>query len=170
VRRAGLFSGALLLAGIAAGVLLVVTEFSKIAYVTTITASCSDFADPHLRDTCLTVGHESHHWAIGLLGIFVILMAFGAAVGRSRPAAMALLVAGLISLGITLLHDLPLTAKKGEVGIAFAEGKAHKGTGFWLELVGGALGLGAGGVMLTRLQRGLNSSNDEGPEAEPASS
>lgn len=167
--RAGLGSGLLLAVGFAAGVLMIVTEFSKLAYVTTITASCSDFADPHLRDSCLTVGHESHHWAIGLLGIFVILMAFGAAIGRSRPAAVALIVAAVISLGITLLHDLPQTGKKGAVGIAFAEGKAHKGTGFWLELVGGALGLVAGGVMLARLQGARNSSNDGEAEAEPAS-
>ena len=151
--RAGLVPGLLLAAGFAAGVLLIVTEFSRIAYVTTITASCSDFADAHLRDTCLTTGHESHSWGIGLLGLFVILMAFGAAVGRSRPAALALLAAGALALGIALLHDLPKTGKKGAVGVAFAEGKAHKGTGFWLELVGGGLALVVGGGSLLLLER-----------------
>ena len=170
MRAAGLPASLLLLLGIAAGVLMMVTETQHIAYVTTITASCSDFADPHLRDSCLTVGHESHHWALAILGGFTILMAFGAAVGRSRPAAVALIAASLIVLGIALLHDLPQTGKKGAVGIAFAEGKAHKGVGFWLELVGGGLGLVAGGVMLARLQGArANGSNEEGPEAEPAS-
>ena len=130
--------------GLAAGVLLIVTEFSRISYVTTITASCDDFADPKLRDSCLTVGHESHHWALALLGLFVILMAFGAAAGGSRPAAVALIVAGAAGLAITLLHDLPKTDDKGAVGVAFAAGEAHKGTGFWLELVGSSLALAAG--------------------------
>ena len=136
--------------GFAAGVLLIVTEFSRISYVTTITASCSDFADAEVRDSCLTVGHESHHWALALLGLFVILMAFGAAAGGSRPAAVALMVAGAIGLGITLLHDLPRTDDKGAVGVAFAEGKAHKGTGFWLELVGSSLALACGAVATWR--------------------
>jgi hypothetical protein len=153
VLRAGLVPAVLLAAGFGAGVLLIVTEFSRIAYVTTITASCSDFADPHLRDTCLTTGHESHSWSLGLLGLFVILMAFGAAIGRSRPAAAALVVSGALVLGIALLHDLPQTGKEGAVGVAFAEGKAHKGTGFWLELVGGGLVLVTGGVALLTLER-----------------
>jgi hypothetical protein len=131
-------------AGLAAGVLLIVSEFSRLAYVTTITATCSDFADPQLRDSCLTVGHESHHWGFAILGLFVIIMTFGAAAGGSRPAAVALLVAGALGLGITLLHDLPKTTEKGAVGVAFAEGKAHKGTGFYLELVGSSLALACG--------------------------
>jgi hypothetical protein len=156
--------------GFVAGLLLFLSEFFAIRYVTTITASCSDFADAKLRDNCLTVGHESHHWGFALLGLFVIVMSYGVAAGGSRPAAIALLVAGVLGLAIVLLHDLPDTAKKGEVGIAFAEGKAHKGTGFWLELVGGGLGLVAGGVMLARLQGARNSGNEGGPETEPASS
>ena len=133
-------------AGFAGGVLLIASEFSRISYVTTITASCDDFADAKLRDSCLTIGHETHHWAFALLGLFVILMAFGAAAGGSRPAAVALVVAGAIGLGITLLHDLPKTDDKGAVGVAFAEGKAHKGSGFWFELVGSSLALACGAV------------------------
>jgi hypothetical protein len=137
-------------AGVVAGALLIATEFLAIRYVTTITASCSDFADPQLRDSCLTIGHESHHWGFAILGLFVILMTFGAAVGGSRPAAVALLVAGALALGITLLHDLPDTSKKGEVGVAFAQGKAHKGTGFWFELVGSSLAMAVGGFATWR--------------------
>jgi hypothetical protein len=161
--------GLLLAAGVAAGLLLIVSEFSRIAYVTTITASCSDFADPHLRDSCLTIGHESHHWGIGLLGLFVVLMAFGSAIGRSRPAALALIVAGVVSLGVTLLHDLPQTGKKGAVGIAFAEGKAHKGTGFWLELVGGVLAVGAGLGVLALMRREGSGEPQRLPETPAAS-
>ena len=130
--------------GFVAGVFLILSEFMAVRYVKTITASCSDFADAELRDSCLTVGHESHYWAFALLGLFVILMTYGVAAGGSRPAAMALLVAGAVGLAITLIHDLPDTTRKGEVGVAFAEAKAHKGTGFWFELVGSGLALGSG--------------------------
>jgi hypothetical protein len=135
---------------VVAGLLIVLSEFTHLAYVTTITASCPDFASPQVRDNCLTVGHESHHWVFALLGVFVIVMTFGAVVGGSRPAAVALLVAGALALGITLLKDLPITTKKGEVGVAFAQGKAHKGTGFWLELVGSSLTLALGGYLTWR--------------------
>jgi hypothetical protein len=136
--------------GFVAGLLLVITEFLHISYITTITASCSDFADPKVRDSCLTVGHESHHWGFVVLGLFVMVMTFGAVVGGSRPAAIALLVAGVVGLGITLLHDLPNTTKKGEIGVAFARAKAHKGAGFWVELVASALAIGAGGFIVVR--------------------
>jgi hypothetical protein len=153
VRRAGLLSGLLLVAGVAAGVLMIVTEFTHIRYVTSITASCSDFAGKSVRDGCLTIGHQSHSWSVGLLGLFAILMAFGAAVGRSRPAAVALTIAGAVVLGITLLHDLPNTRKTGQIGFAFVQARAHKGAGFWLELIGGVLALVAGLTALLRLRR-----------------
>jgi hypothetical protein len=131
-------------------VLLIVTEFATIRYVTVITATCSDFATPQLRDNCLVTGDESHYWAFALLGLFVILMTFGAIVGGSRPAAVALLVAGVAGLGITLLHDLPETSSKGQVGLDFKPAKAHKGTGFWLELVGSSLAIACGGFVTLR--------------------
>ena len=166
MRRAGLLSGLLLTAGVAAGVLMIVTEFTHIRYVTSITASCSDFAGKSVRDSCLTIGHQSHSWAVGLLGVFAMLMAFGAAVGRSRPAAVALAVAGAVVLGITLLHDLPSTGKTGQIGFAFAEAKAHKGAAFWFELIGGTLALVAGLAALVRLQRDLRRPEAEDDEQE----
>jgi hypothetical protein len=137
-------------AGFAAGLLLIVTEFARLSYVTTITASCSDFADPGLRDRCLTVGHESHHYGLAILGVFVILMTFGAAVGGSRPAAVALLVAGLLGLGITLIKDLPKTNDTGQIGRDFVRGQAHKGNGFWFELVGSSLAVACGAFLTVR--------------------
>src|SRR2546423_9507191 len=147
VIRAGGLSWVVMAAGFAAGLLLIITEFSRISYVTTITATCSDFADPGLRDSCLTVGHESHHYGFAVLGLFVILMTFGAAVGGSRPAAVALLVSGALGLGITLLHDLPNTTKTGEIGVAFPAGQGPKGNGFWFESAGRPLGVPRGGFL-----------------------
>ena len=175
--RAGGLGWVLAGIGFAAGLLLVITDFLHISYVTTITASCSDFADPKLRDSCLTIGHESHHWGFVVLGLFVMVMTFGAAVGGSRPAAVALLVAGVVGLGITLLHDLPNTTKKGEIGVAFARAKAHKGAGFWVELVASALAIGAGAFIVVRRPEPLGpklrlarGGGEAAPEAgEPAS-
>ncbi len=152
-------------AGFAAGVLLILTEFSRIRYVTTITASCSDLAQARLRDSCLVIGHESHGWGLALLGLFVILMTFGAAVGGSRPAALALLVAGAVGLGITLLHDLPDTGKTGGVGATYAGAKAHPGTGFWLELVGSSLAMACGAFATWRTPPPRRERT--GPQAKP---
>ena len=127
--------------GIAGGAAIAISDFTHLAYVKTITASCSDLATASDRGSCLTVGHESHHYAFALLGLFVIIMAFGAAVGGSRPAAVALLIAGAVGLGITLLHDLPKTSESGQVGVAFAQAKAHPGLGFWLALIGSLVAL-----------------------------
>ena len=137
-------------AGFVAGVLLILTEFSAIRYVITNTASCQELAQQTLRDSCLVIGHETHGWGFAVLGLFVILMTFGAAVGGSRPAAIALVVAGVVGLGITLLHDLPQTSRKGGVGQNYADAKAHAGNGFWFELVGSSLALACGGFLTWR--------------------
>jgi hypothetical protein len=136
--------------GFIAGVLLILSEFTAVRYVQTITASCDELATPNLRDSCLVIGHESHAWAIALLGLFVIIMTYGVAAGGSRPAAIALLVAGVVGLGITLLHDLPQTGKTGGVGADYAEAKAHRGTGFWFEGIGSILAIGCGAFAVWR--------------------
>jgi hypothetical protein len=154
--------------GFAAGVMLILSEFTHLSYVQTITASCSDLSTSSLRDSCLTVGHESHHFALGLLGLFVIIMTFGAAAGGSRPAAIALVVAGALGLGIALLHDLPNTGKKGEIGIAFAHAEAHKGVGFWLEVVGSSLALACGAAATWRTPPRRGERRPRAAEAEDA--
>jgi hypothetical protein len=148
--RAGGLAWVVAAVGAAAGVLVALSDFTHLAYVRTLTASCSDLATAQDRGSCLTVGHESHHYAFALLGLFMVVMAYGVAAGASRPAAVALVAAGAVVLGITLLHDLPNTTKTGEVGIEFARAKAHKGAGFWFELVGAALAIAAGLLALWR--------------------
>ena len=136
--------------GFVAGLLVALSDFTHLAYVKTLTASCSDLATAQDRGSCLTVGHESHHYAFALLGLFIVLMAYGVAAGGSRPAAVALLVAGAVVVGITLLHDLSKTTETGEVGLAFARAEAHKGAGFWFELIGGVLAIGCGAFAVWR--------------------
>lgn len=140
----------------------IVAEFSTISYVTVVTATCEDLADPRLADRCRLEGSERHSWAFALLGGFAILMAWGATIGRSRPAAVALIVVGAVLLGLGFARDLPETTKTGLIGEAY-EATAHKGSGLWLELAGGVLMVGSGGGALLLLRR------REEPAAEPAS-
>ena len=135
----------------------IVAEFSTISYVTVVTATCEDLADPRLADRCRLEGGERHSWAFALLGAFAILMAWGAAVGRSRPAAAALVVVGVVILALGFARDLPETTKTGLIGEAY-EATAHKGTGLWLELGSGALMIASGVGTFMLLRR---------PETEP---
>jgi len=149
--RAGGLGWFTAVAGLAAGVLLIITELFPIRFVITKTATCQDLAPQHLKDSCLVIGHESHVWGLAVLGLLVLVMTFGAVVGGSRPAAIAILAAGAVALGITLLHDLPQTTKTGGVGADYASAHGHAGTGFWLEVVGSTLAL-ACGAFLTLLR------------------
>ena len=143
--------------GVAAGIMAIIAEFSTISYVTVLTATCEDLADPRLADRCRLEGSERHSWAFALLGGFAILMAWGAAVGRSKPAAAALVVVGAVLLGLGFIRDLPETDKTGLIGEAY-EATAHKGSGLWLELGAGILMIGSGVGSFVLLRR---------PEPEP---
>jgi hypothetical protein len=136
--------------GVLAGVLMILTEFSTLFEVEVVTASCKDLADPDLADTCLTKGAEQHSYALVFLGALAIAMAWGAGIGMSRPAAIALVVAGVIVLAIAIIGDLPDSTKTGEIGTNFDQAAATKGIGIWFELVGGALAVVAGTLRLTR--------------------
>jgi hypothetical protein len=130
----------------------IVAEFSTISKITVLTASCEDLAGPRNEDTCLQVGHERHGYALVLLGAFAILMAWGAAIGRSRPAAAALIVSGAVALGVGFISDYPQGGKTGGIGDEYAEARAERGSGVWLELGAGLLmvGTGAGSLLLLR--------------------
>jgi hypothetical protein len=147
----------------------IVAEFSTISYVTVVTATCEDLADPRLADRCRLEGSERHSWAFALLGGFAILMAWGAAVGRSKPAAAALIAVGAVMLGLGFLRDLPETSKTGLIGEAY-EATAHKGTGLWLELGAGVLmiGSGVGSLLLLRRAEPEPRARDSGSAEEPA--
>ncbi len=169
--RAGWLSWVLLAAGLAAGVLAIVAEFSTISYVTVKNGpACADLvADPRAAERCELTGADRHSWAFVLLGVFAILMAWGATVGRSRPAAAALTLVGLVVLAIGLFSDWPEAGRTGFVGEAY-NASAHKGTGLWLELVAGALMVVVGIVALVKLLRPSSEAAEPSSDAarEPA--
>jgi hypothetical protein len=135
-----------LLLGLTGAVLMVVSEFTTLRSVKVLTASCSDLADPSLRSSCVTHGGEEHAYALVLMGIVAGLMAWGAAIGRSRPAGLALLAIGIAVVAIALITDVPDIHKTGVLGERFDSAHAQAGPGLWLEIAGGALALAAGAM------------------------
>jgi len=130
--------------GVAAALLLVLTEVTTLFSIEVDTASCSDLADPDLADRCDTTGGEQHSFALVPIAVLVAVMAVGAGLGGSRPAGIALIGAGALVLVITLGFDLPDTTKTGEIGSTFESAEAVKGAAFWFELVAGVLAVAAG--------------------------
>src|SRR3954469_12869408 len=130
---------AVLLLGLTAAVLMIVAEFTTLRSVKVLTASCSDLADPSLRGSCVTHGGEEHSYALVLLGVVSLLMAWGAAVGPSRRAAGALALLGAAVVVIALATDVPDIHKTGVLGDRFESAHATAGPALWMEIAGGTL-------------------------------
>lgn len=137
-----------LVPGVVAGLLMIVSEFLLTHYITVGGASCTTAAPASVRDSCAVDGFSGHHGAIAIVGLFTIIMAVGATLGRSRPAAIAMLAAGAVCLGIALIADLPDTNSTGSISPLYSQAAAHAGAGFWLELIGALLAIGAAAMAL----------------------
>jgi hypothetical protein len=139
-------------AAVLAGVLMLLTLVSTVISVDLRNTSCEVIYDssPDLADNCSQTGFERSSVALLLLGLLTFAMGIGAAFGRSRPAAVALIGIGVVVLGITLLGDLPASDDAGLIGRDYAEATASAGAGLWFELIGGLLAVGAGLLRLLR--------------------
>jgi peptidoglycan/LPS O-acetylase OafA/YrhL len=153
VAAAGPAAWIVLALGLGAAVLMVMTEFSTIQSVRIGDSTCGA-AEQQLRNICHTSGGEQHSWSLLVLGVFTALLSFGAAVGRSRPAAVAMLVVGLIVLGIALIGDRPTLGDKRGLDVYYGEAgtRGVAGGGYTLELIGGALAVAAGALGFARLR------------------
>jgi hypothetical protein len=139
-------------AACAAGVLMLLAEVTTVISIDVAVGSCDSIYDtsPELADDCEQRGFERSSVALLLLGLLTLAMGVGAAFGKSRPAAVALVAIGVVVLGITLLVDLPASDDTGLIGRRYAAAEATAGPGVWLELVGGALAVVAGLLRLVR--------------------
>ncbi len=107
---------------------------------------------------CVQDGLDRHHFAQLLLAIFAGFTTIAAVVAGSRPAARATAVAGVISLFLFFLIDLPHANNQGSVAsscdaggaLSFATAKAVPQGGFWLELIG-SVALSVSGIALATL-------------------
>ena len=150
-KGAGVAGPVVLVLGIAAAVLMLLTEASNIVEIDVTGAGCEDaVADPAQAENCEITGADQHSFALVALAVLTAAMAVGAGLGGSRPAAAALIGTGAVVLAIALLGDLPDTTKTGEIGSSFTSASAVKGPGFWFELAAGGLAVAAGALALLR--------------------
>jgi hypothetical protein len=143
-----------LVLGAAAALLMLATELSNVVVIDVAGAGCEDaVADPDQAGECEKTGGERHGYALVAVALLTAFMAVGAGPGASRPAAAALVAAGVVVLIFALAVDLPATDDTGQVGRSFVDATAKKGPGFWFELAGGALAVAAGALGLLRARR-----------------
>jgi hypothetical protein len=133
---------AVLVLALVAAILLVAAELSPVLEITVNGLPCPP--DISLLESCSPTGGSRHFWGLALLGAFGLAMAWGAAVGHSRPAAFALLAVGGAVLAIVLIADLPQIDDTGHIGQLFEAAAATPAKGFWLSLAGGGVMVGAG--------------------------
>jgi hypothetical protein len=131
---------------------MLLTEVTTVISIDVARGSCHSIYDtnPQLADDCEQTGIDRSSVALLLLGLLTLVMGTGAAFGKSRPAAVALVAIGVVVLGITLLVDLPASDDTGLIGRRYAAAEASAGTGLWLELVAGALAVSAGLLRVIR--------------------
>jgi hypothetical protein len=143
---------AVALAASAAAILMLLTEVTTVISIDVAAGSCDSIYDtnPELADDCEQKGFERSSVALLLLGLLTLAMGVGAAFGRSRPAALALIGIGVVVLGITLLVDLPASDETGLIGRRYAAAEAQAGPGLWFELVAGVLAVCAGFLRVIR--------------------
>jgi hypothetical protein len=132
---------ALLVLPLAGAGLLVAAEFStlyEVVVVTTVPEGGSYSAGGH------------HGYALGVIALGIVVMAFGAVFGGSRPAAVALLVLAAAALAIALAFDLP-AVDEGELARTYELADARPRAGLYLEIAGGCAALiGAAVIIVAR--------------------
>jgi hypothetical protein len=135
---------------LAAALLLVAAELSTIASVHVAGDSCEVINDssPDLADRCELSGWERHGGALVLLALVAAGAGVAARAGATGAGGAVLAVAGLVTLGLTLIGDLPETNETGAIGLNVDGATASPGLGFYLELTGGALCLIAAALAL----------------------
>jgi hypothetical protein len=133
--------GLLVLAALGA-LLLIVAEFSTLYEVRAITAV--------VPGGTKTAG-ANHLYALIPIGLLAFLMAWGAVLGGSRPAAYALTTLGVVALFVVLVQDLPVVNDEGLLAETYESAKASPQAGFYLESLGAVVLLAAGvGTLVLR--------------------
>jgi hypothetical protein len=139
-------------AAVVAGALMLLTEVTTVISIDVAAGSCDSIYDtnPGLADNCEQSGIDRSSIALLLLGLLTFLMGYGAAFGRSRPAALALIGIGVVVLGITLLSDLPASDDTGLIGRDYDAASASAELGLWFEGIAGVLAVLAGVLRVVR--------------------
>jgi hypothetical protein len=129
---------------VAGALLLIAAEFVTVREVVIVTVVPPDGVD---------TGGDMHLYALGLLGVAILVMSYGAVVRGARPAAVALLVLAIAACVIVLAVDLPVIDDAGRYVRTHEGAQAQPAIGFYFETLGAALVLiGAVSVLVLRPQ------------------
>jgi hypothetical protein len=123
-------------------VLMIVAEFLPLYEIRVVTAVPKG-------------GHHSvgahHGYALLVIGLALIPMAWGAVKGGSKPAAIAAVVLSVIALFVALGIDLPDLNETGLIGRTYDQAQARPRVGFFVETLGATLALlGSIGALVFR--------------------
>ena len=130
---------ALLACSVAGALMLIAADLTTLVQIKVITVVKEELT-----------GHDQHSWAMAVLGLAALPLAWGAARRHARPAMLGLALIGVAALLIALIGDLPDTRSTGVIGERYEEAQAPAGAGFFLETAGAVLLIvgGVGGLML----------------------
>jgi hypothetical protein len=129
---------------VAGALLLIVAEFLTVREIRAVTV-----VPPGGTET----GGGLHDYALAIIGLAMLPMAFGAVVRGARPAAVALLVLAIAACAIVLFVDRPVLDDTGLIGRTYDLAEARPATGFYLESLGAALALVGAVAALTLVSR-----------------
>lgn len=143
-------------------VLLIASEFMTLYRVATTTGG-------HPISSTSTGSHDTY--ALILIALVAVTLAYGAAVKGSRVALLALGALGLATLLIALIGDLPDAQATGMVGSAatqFQQGSAKPQAGLYIETLGAILLIIAAGCgILLGAPGGAREGRQRGPADGP---
>ncbi len=117
---------------VAGALLLIVAEFVTVREIRAVTV-----VPPGGTET----GGGLHGYALGIIGVAILVFSYGAVVRGARPAAVALVVLSAAACAIVLLVDLPVLDDTGLIGRTYDLAEARPAVGFYLESLGAALAL-----------------------------
>jgi hypothetical protein len=132
----------LLAAAVAGAALLLAAEFSSIISVKVGVGGC-----PAGQPCPTSTGYKRHLFALGLVAIAALPLAWGAVAGASRPAMLALAGLGAVAMLLIVLRDVPHIHDTGVIGQRYEDARARAETGFYLETAGAVLLLLSGGAL-----------------------
>jgi hypothetical protein len=117
---------------------------------------------------------DQHSYALLVLAAFALVALVIAVTSGSKPAAVAVALAGVGALLLFLLIDLPDAGKVGTLDDprqSFFEARADPAAGFWIELAGALILAICGGALATLTSDQLRSfrfSRGDRPQPAPA--
>ena len=130
----------LIVVALAAGVLLVVSQFldfKAIEIGQPAYADVNEITRAPRQEAQTPLDH--HSLVLVLAGAIAVLTAVAALLTRKRVTGLVLVLAGAAALGVALLVDLPAALDTADAKLAFAGAEGVILSGFWLEVGAGTV-------------------------------